>query len=114
MTTKRSLLYTALVLLALAVLSMDARADEPKPVVNINTATATELAYLPGIGPTLAARIVEWRTARFAADSRPLVACQQLAAVKGIGRAKIERILPYVVFSGPTTATTKIKKEGVK
>ncbi|HWC76581.1 MAG TPA: helix-hairpin-helix domain-containing protein [Blastocatellia bacterium] len=32
-----------------------------QPTININTATAEELARLPGIGETLAARIVEHR-----------------------------------------------------
>ena len=31
------------------------------PLLRINQATQAELEMLPGIGPTLAARILEWR-----------------------------------------------------
>jgi competence protein ComEA len=39
-----------------------APADAAGGLVNLNTADATELETLPGLGPELAARIVEWRT----------------------------------------------------
>ncbi|MDQ4137780.1 MAG: SLBB domain-containing protein, partial [Actinomycetota bacterium] len=37
-------------------------AEDPGGLVNLNTADAAELETLPGLGPELAARIVEWRT----------------------------------------------------
>lgn len=48
--------------------------------VNLNTATQADLETLPRIGPALAARILDWRTAngRFASPS-------DLLAVTGIG-----------------------------
>jgi len=59
--------------------------------VDVNTATAQELAGLPGIGPALARRIVEWRAAhgRFAG-------VDALEAVPGIGPATVERLRPLV------------------
>ncbi|AME00346.1 competence protein ComEA [Actinomyces oris] len=53
--------------------------------VNINTASASELEKLPGIGPALAQRIVEYR------DSHgPFASVDSLTDVPGIGKAKLE------------------------
>ena len=59
--------------------------------VDLNTATAEELAALPGIGPALARRVVEWR----AANGR-FRGVDQLVEVPGIGPAKLERLRPLV------------------
>ena len=54
-------------------------------MVNINTASASELEKLPGIGPALAQRIVEHR------DSHgPFASVDALTDVPGIGKAKLE------------------------
>ena len=53
--------------------------------VNINTASATDLEKLPGIGKALAQRIVEYR------DSHgPFATVDALTDVPGIGKAKLE------------------------
>ncbi|WP_369044590.1 ComEA family DNA-binding protein [Sinomonas sp. P10A9] len=59
--------------------------------VDINTATVAELATLPRVGPVLAQRIVDFRTAhgRFAEP-------EGLDAVSGIGPKMLESILPMV------------------
>ncbi len=49
-------------------------------LVNLNTATATELETLPGIGPVLAAAIVDWRT-----QNGGFTSVDQLEQVSGIG-----------------------------
>lgn len=40
----------------------DSRSAKPAMVVNVNSASAAELEQLPGIGPKVAARIVDYRT----------------------------------------------------
>ena len=60
-------------------------------LVPINTAPASELQKLPGIGPKLAEAIIEYRTL-----SGPFEAVEQLLEVKGIGPAKLGRIRPLV------------------
>src|SRR5262245_26629017 len=82
--------------LALALAGAAARAADG--VVNVNTATAEELARLPGIGEGKARAILELRKERGAFRS-----IDQLRDVKGIGEAALERIRPHVVIEGKTT-----------
>lgn len=58
--------------------------------VRINSASAGELQQLPGIGPTLAQRIVDIRSrGRFAS-------VEDLLRVPGIGKAKLAKLRDYV------------------
>ncbi len=61
------------------------------PLVNLNTATAGELETLPGIGPSLAGRIVQWR-----ADRGPFSSLEDLDAVPGIGPAILDQVRSLV------------------
>lgn len=67
-------------------------------VVNVNTATAEELARLPGVGESKARAILEYRKERGAFKS-----VEQLREVKGIGDAALERMRPHLVLEGKTT-----------
>ncbi len=60
-------------------------------LVPVNTAPASELQKLPGIGPKLAEAIIAYRT-----RSGHFVRVEQLLEVKGIGPAKLGRIRPFV------------------
>ena len=73
------------------------------PKVNINTATATELSYLPRLGPKVAARIVEHR------KEKPFARPEDLMEVKGIGEKLFSTLKPYVAVSGPTTLSAKVR-----
>jgi hypothetical protein len=68
-----------------------ARPDAPPPApLDVNRASAPELARLPGLGPVLAARIVE---------ARPFDALDELARVRGLRRATLERVRPLLAIS---------------
>ena len=60
-------------------------------LVNINTADVKELAALPGIGETLAERIVEYRNRNGA-----FMSIYDITAVSGIGDAKLEAMKEYI------------------
>lgn len=64
-------------------------------LVDINSATAEELTALPGIGSTLARRIVSYREA-----NGPFESFAELLNVEGIGEKKLEDILDYITIGG--------------
>ena len=59
--------------------------------VDINTADADELDALPGIGPVLARRIIDWRTA-----NGPFASPEQLLEVDGIGQATLDGLRDHI------------------
>ena len=73
--------------------SPPAGAPVPAAKVNINTATAAELDQLPGIGPAMAARIVEWRQA-----NGPFQSGEDLKKVQGIGEAKYRKLKDKITW----------------
>ncbi len=60
--------------------------------VNINTANQSELENLPGIGPSIASRIIEYRE-----KNGKFQKVEDLQNVKGIGDAKFGNVKEYVV-----------------
>ena len=63
---------------------------EPPSLLNVNRASATELTRLPGIGPVLAERIIEYRT------TQPFAQVDDLLRVNGIGPKRLETIRPLI------------------
>lgn len=55
--------------------------------VNINAASESELEELPGVGPVLAGRIVQWRT-----ENGAFTSVEQLQEVDGIGPSTFEEL----------------------
>jgi competence ComEA-like helix-hairpin-helix protein len=65
----------------------DAEATWAGKRIDINTATQKELEALPGVGPTIAKRIIE---------GRPYRSVDELDRVNGIGKKRLEEIRPLV------------------
>ncbi|NLY88345.1 MAG: ComEA family DNA-binding protein [Firmicutes bacterium] len=70
----------------------------PRPgmLIDPNTASSSELQTIPGIGPVLATRIIEYRET-VAPFTRP----EDLLNVSGIGAKTLEKIVKYLEFGGP-------------
>jgi competence protein ComEA len=93
-------------LVALAALALGAPASEAaaqtgakadaKPVtaVNINTATATELEALPGVGAATAKRIIEYRQ-----KNGPFKKIEDLMNVQGVGEKSFLKLRPQISVS---------------
>ncbi len=96
-----ALLVSAILVANASVSVADTASDQE--VVNINTATAAELAFLPGIGPSKAEAIVKYR------KNKPFKKVEQIMRVKGIGRKSFVAMRKHLNIDGTTTVKKKIK-----
>jgi competence protein ComEA len=71
--------------------SGSASATAPSSPVDLNAATAQALDSLPGVGPSTAQAILDYRNAH-----GPFKSVQDLSKVKGIGPAKLEQLRSHV------------------
>ncbi len=99
------LVYTVLALATLVALvgppahgAEPPRPAEPHRQVNINSASAEELAGLPGIGDSKAKAIVEYRAAE------PFKSVDDLKKVKGIGDKMLETLRPDITVGAEAAA----------
>lgn len=103
-------LLGALVCLAVAMNAAggDKKKIPPSKPIDINAATSDELQQLPGIGPVLAQRILDYRK-----KSGPFRNVDELMAVKGISDKRMAKIKPYVYVKNPqpTPGATPPKKQ---
>ena len=65
--------------------------DSGHSFVNINTATQTELESLPGIGPSLALKIINYRK-----ENGKFSSIEEIKNVSGIGDSKFESLKKYI------------------
>ena len=86
-----STLAFALAVVLSSGLALAAGKPAPTGKVNINTATVEQLTALPGVGPALAARIVEHRQ-----KAGAFKATAELMNVKGIGEKNFNKIQSYL------------------
>ena len=63
--------------------------------IDLNAAGETELTALPGIGPVLAERILDYRR-----ENGPFQAVEELLNVSGIGEKRLEAIWNLITIGG--------------
>ncbi len=80
-----------LVAAAPAATAAQGKEQQPAPI-DINKASVEELQELPGVGPSLAQRIVEFRE-----EHGPFASVDELLKVRGIGEKSLERFRHMVV-----------------
>lgn len=78
-----------------------ARQSQAKPavMVNLNTASATELAELPGVGAKTAARIIDYRQKK-----GPFKKPEELMNVQGIGEKSFLKLKSQISVTGKPDA----------
>ena len=93
----------ALAMAALLASAPAIAAGKPAPTakVNINTATVEQLTTLPGVGPALAARVVEYR------QKAPFRSAKELMNVKGIGEKNFAKIEAWLTVGEAPKAASK-------
>ena len=99
----RLVLVLALVLVAVGSLPVSAqRANRPSAAalsteaINLNSATATQLADLPGIGLKTAELIVQYRT-----KNGPFKKIEEVMNVRGVGEKSFLRIKDRLTVAAP-------------
>jgi competence protein ComEA helix-hairpin-helix repeat region len=75
----------------------------PAGVVNINSADAAQLAFLPRVGVKAAQRIVDYRK-----DHGSFKKTSDLMQVKGFGEKSYERLAAWLTVDGKTTLAAKV------
>ncbi len=73
------------------VLTVDSKEIVAESALNINAASVSEIEKLPGIGPTMAARIVEFRD-----RNGPFRRAEHLILVRGMSDSKFRQIRPLL------------------
>ncbi len=68
----------------------------PAEPIDLDTATAQALQQLPGVGPAMAETIVDFRQ-----KSGPFRRVEDLLAIRGITKQRLEKIRPYVKIDAP-------------
>lgn len=63
--------------------------------IDLNTITAAQLCYIPGVGEVTAQRIIEYRQ-----ENGPFQAIEDLDNVEGIGAKKVEQLSVYLYVGG--------------
>jgi competence ComEA-like helix-hairpin-helix protein len=100
-TRERRIGFSAAVCLLLLLIGGLLACAEPKKhppaePLDLNTATAEELQQLPGVGPGMAKAIVDFRQ-----KGGPFRRVEDLLAIRGITKQRLEKIRPNVKIVPP-------------
>jgi len=104
------ILMAALAAMALSTVAVGAQGKAPvaKAVasatapVNLNTATAEQLATIPGVGPKMAERIIDYRQ-----KNGSFKKLEDLMNVSGIGEKNFLKMKPLITVT-PTAASKQV------
>lgn len=77
--------------------------------LDLNRACAVDLEAIPGLGPVLATRIVEFRDTQ-----GPFLAIDDLLQVKGIGPKLLEKIRPYMIIIEETVPSASERQRNAE
>jgi competence ComEA-like helix-hairpin-helix protein len=94
-----------IITMSTAVMAADTQQIQASPagVVNINSADATQLAFLPRVGVKAAQRIVDYRK-----EHGSFKKTSDLMQVKGFGEKSYERLAAWLTVDGRTTLAAKV------
>lgn len=95
-------------LVAVFLLSAEFSLAEGQPL-DLNAASATELAALKGIGPAKAQAIVDYRETNGTFGS-----VDELKMVRGIGDKLLEQLRPQVIVGSEGNASNKAKEQAAR
>jgi competence ComEA-like helix-hairpin-helix protein len=99
---KQSVLLAVVAVLGLMVWGAGDVLAQSAKVIDINSASIQELDELPGIGPAIAARIVEYRE-----KNGPFGKIEDLMEVRGIGEKKFLSLKDRVTVGAPAKPETE-------
>ena len=96
MNRRGAFLFAAVLFFSLAFASAGApqKKHPPGAPLDLNSATAVQLQQVPGIGPTLAKRIITLRE-----KSGPFRRVDDLLALPRVTRAAVEKMRPYLTVA---------------
>jgi competence protein ComEA len=84
------------VCVTLSVSSAESQKKPPSKPIDLNTATLDQLQQLPGIGPSTAKAIIQFRE-----KSGLFKRVEDLLAIHGISKSRLEKLRPHVTVTPP-------------
>ncbi len=86
----------------LVVAAGDTKKHLPVQPLDLNTATIEQLQQLPEVGPTTAKSII-----RFREKSGPFRRVEDLLAIRGITKQRLQKMRPYITVASATADSKK-------